>query len=270
MNGELESDLNLLKRIIVAIIFIPLILWIFWNGGLPLGIFLALVALLQTWELQKLFLMKGISLPIIIALLSVFVFLSASYFAFHKLLFAYFLIFLFLFFTELLKKQIQGSVQRISAAVFSVTYTGLLLSSIVRISVLPDGNRMILALLILIWITDTFAYFVGISFGKHRNIFQVSPNKSLEGCLAGISFALIFALALFKIGFLEWNSLLLAALAAGIIGQLGDLFESLLKRDFGVKDSSHVLPGHGGLLDRFDSLLFAAPCYYFFLLMFGK
>jgi len=225
--------MNLLKRIIIAIIFIPILLIVFWIGGLPLGIFLALVALMQMWELQKLFALKLIEIPIITSLLSVFVFLSASYLEFNK-----------------------------------VSYTGLLLSAIPRISFFPDGNRMIVTLLLLIWITDTFAYFVGMKWGKHRNICKVSPNKSLEGFIAGIIFAFAFGFLFYKIGFIAWKPAFLAAVSSGVIGQFGDLFESLLKRDFGVKDSSQLLPGHGGLLDRFDSLMFAAPVYYFLLLFF--
>jgi phosphatidate cytidylyltransferase len=129
---------------------------------------------------------------------------------------------------------------------------------------------MIIALLVLIWITDTFAYFIGMTLGKHRNIFIVSPNKSLEGFIAGIAFAFGFAFLFYKMGFLALKPALFAAFSAGIIGQFGDLFESLLKRDFGVKDSSSLLPGHGGLLDRFDSLMFAAPMFYFLLSFLGN
>jgi phosphatidate cytidylyltransferase len=260
--------MNLLKRIIIAIIFIPILLIVFWIGGLPLGIFLALVALMQMWELQKLFALKLIEIPIITSLLSVFVFLSASYLEFNKLLFAYFWVLFSLLATDVIRNRVDGAVARVAAAIFSVSYTGLLLSAIPRISFFPDGNRMIVTLLLLIWITDTFAYFVGMKWGKHRNICKVSPNKSLEGFIAGIIFAFAFGFLFYKIGFIAWKPAFLAAVSSGVIGQFGDLFESLLKRDFGVKDSSQLLPGHGGLLDRFDSLMFAAPVYYFLLLFF--
>ncbi len=261
--------MNLLKRIVIAIIFIPILLYAFWLGGLPLGIFVAMITFLQMWELRKLFAIKQIDISPVVVLLGVFIFLSASYFDFHKLLFAYFWVLFSIFSLDVILNRIEGAVARISAALFSVSYTGLMLSSIPRISFMENGNKMIISLIILIWITDTFAYFIGLTLGKHRNIFKVSPKKSLEGFIAGIFFSFVFAYLIYRIGFIQWKPALLAAVSAGIIGQFGDLFESLLKRDFGVKDSSKLLPGHGGLLDRFDSLLLAAPVYYFLLIMFG-
>lgn len=100
--------------------------------------------------------------------------------------------------------------------------------------------------------------------GKHRNIFAVSPKKSLEGFLAGILFAFIGAYVLYLCfrGVVDLKLLYLGAVAAGLFGQFGDLAESLLKRDIGVKDSSNIIPGHGGMLDRFDSFIVAAPVFY--------
>jgi len=131
-----------------------------------------------------------------------------------------------------------------------------------------NSSKLLLLLLVLIWITDSAAYFIGMRFGKHRGIFPVSPRKSLEGFIAGIIAPVIVSvilMLLFK--FWTWYIVLLAAFCAGFFGQIGDLFESKIKRMGGVKDSSNIIPGHGGILDRFDSLLIAGPVLYLLLII---
>ncbi|MGQ9819643.1 MAG: phosphatidate cytidylyltransferase [Candidatus Kapaibacteriales bacterium] len=112
-----------------------------------------------------------------------------------------------------------------------------------------------------IWICDSFAYFIGTAFGKHKLAPSVSPKKSWEGAIAGVIGAILsFYLfdTLFELS-IKKGFLLLFSFVVGIIGQLGDLAESKIKRDFNVKDSSNLLPGHGGLLDRLDSIIFVYP-----------
>lgn len=125
-----------------------------------------------------------------------------------------------------------------------------------------------LGFLIMLWANDTGAYLSGRSFGKHKLFERISPNKTWEGFIGGVLLALVIALNLEQyFGTLpkwQWASM---ALIIGVFGTLGDLVESMLKRSLGVKDSGNILPGHGGLLDRFDGLLMAAPLVFFFLLM---
>jgi phosphatidate cytidylyltransferase len=112
-----------------------------------------------------------------------------------------------------------------------------------------------------IWICDSAAYYIGTAFGKHKLFPRVSPKKSWEGAIAGFVFA-ILAMVISKniiIDFLSWNSVIGIGMIVGILGQVGDLIESLFKRDSGVKDSSNLIPGHGGIFDRFDSLIFSSP-----------
>ena len=121
---------------------------------------------------------------------------------------------------------------------------------------------LLIALLILIWAYDSGAYLFGISFGKHRLFERISPKKSWEGALGGtaVSVAASFVLQGFvtEIGFVHW---IIITLLTVIISTFGDLSESMFKRQFGLKDSGGIIPGHGGLLDRFDSLLFAIPVF---------
>lgn len=125
-----------------------------------------------------------------------------------------------------------------------------------------------LGFLIILWSNDTGAYLAGRSFGRRKLFERISPNKTWEGFIGGLLFALLIAFNLEQyFGSLsksEWASM---ALIIGVFGTLGDLVESMLKRSLGVKDSGHILPGHGGLLDRFDGLLMAAPLVFLFLLM---
>jgi phosphatidate cytidylyltransferase len=123
------------------------------------------------------------------------------------------------------------------------------------------GFKYIIMILIAIWICDTFAYAFGILFGKHKLNERVSPNKTIEGGIAGLVGALLTILTVkgFDIIPITWLSAVIIGITVGILGQMGDLVESWFKRDAGVKDSSTILPGHGGMLDRFDSLLFLSP-----------
>ncbi len=124
-----------------------------------------------------------------------------------------------------------------------------------------DWNIIVLSTFISIWASDSFAYFVGRSIGKHKLFERISPKKSWEGAIGGFFGAIVgFALPVYYLApaFSFTLSLILGGLI-GIVGPLGDLSESQLKRDAGIKDSSNIIPGHGGVLDRFDSMLFAAP-----------
>ena len=125
-----------------------------------------------------------------------------------------------------------------------------------------------LGFLIMLWSNDTGAYLAGRSFGKHKLFERISPNKTWEGFIGGVLFAMLIALNLEQyFGSLQkWEWVTMAAII-GVFGTLGDLVESMLKRSLGVKDSGNILPGHGGLLDRFDGLLIAAPLVFLFLLM---
>lgn len=118
-----------------------------------------------------------------------------------------------------------------------------------------------ISILVSIWICDSFAYFIGTAIGKHKLAPSVSPKKSWEGTIAGI-FGAFISFYLFDTIFelsVQNGFLVIFSFAAGVIGQLGDLAESKIKRDFNVKDSSNLLPGHGGLLDRLDSIMFVFP-----------
>jgi len=129
------------------------------------------------------------------------------------------------------------------------------------------GSALVMCTFAGIWICDSAAFFAGKAFGNHKLFPRVSPNKSWEGALVGfvMSAASFAVLAQYFLPFLPLVHAAVLGALIGIVGQIGDLVESLLKRDAGVKDSSHIIPGHGGIFDRFDSILFAAPVTYLYV-----
>lgn len=130
------------------------------------------------------------------------------------------------------------------------------------------GPHILLTVIAFIWINDIFAYLVGVRFGKHRLFERVSPKKSWEGSFGGLIFTLLAALLLAKnVAWIGIADSLMIALIVVITGSLGDLIESKIKREAGVKDSGKLMPGHGGVLDRFDAAFFAIPFVFVYLLM---
>jgi phosphatidate cytidylyltransferase len=159
-----------------------------------------------------------------------------------------------------------GSVHRdLGWICLGLLYLPLLLGHLIPLRLLDDGREWIFLTLVVIMCCDTCAYLVGSRIGKNKLYPLISPNKSIEGAVGGILGAVLGAL-LAKVLFfsaLGVGFALLVGLVLGVAGQLGDLFESLLKRACGVKDSGTMIPGHGGILDRLDSLLFAFPLMYY-------
>ena len=129
------------------------------------------------------------------------------------------------------------------------------------------GGYTVLSVLVMIWICDSAAYYGGRVVGRHKLFLRVSPNKTWEGAVFGFIFSIVTAIAAkyLVLDYLSIGSAIIIGFIVGVFGQVGDLVESLFKRDAGVKDSSNLIPGHGGVLDRFDSLLSVSPLVYLYL-----
>lgn len=175
-----------------------------------------------------------------------------------------FVVFLYLLFYH---KDIHSAAGLAGKTVLGVIYIGIFLSYIIGIRQIEYGGWQIIFLFSIIWANDTFAYFVGKSLGRIKLAPAISPNKTVEGSIAGLigglAAALVFNSFLFKK--LDLINAVLLALVLGILCQLGDLFESMLKRSAGVKDSGSIIPGHGGVLDRIDSAIIPLPFFYYYL-----
>jgi phosphatidate cytidylyltransferase len=153
-----------------------------------------------------------------------------------------------------------------AASAFAAIYIGLPLGALAAVRAEPTGREAVLLLLVVIVISDSAQYYTGRAFGRRPLSPEISPKKTVEGAIGGVVFGTL-ATAIgghYVLASPMWVLALLGA-ALSLLGIVGDLFESLLKRSAGVKDSSHLIPGHGGVLDRIDSWLFAAPVYYVFV-----
>lgn len=181
----------------------------------------------------------------------------------------------------------RDAVTNISVTVFGIFYVGWLTSHVILLRQLTLGPAVtrfnlggagyVIMLLILLWLDDGGAFFAGTSWGKHKLVPAISPNKTVEGSVGGIVMTLVGSMLLKEVGILlnffgvnmfpqmSYLSYALMGLGIAIAGQVGDLCESYLKRDAGLKDTGNLLPGHGGFLDRFDSLIFTAPLFYYYL-----
>jgi phosphatidate cytidylyltransferase len=156
---------------------------------------------------------------------------------------------------------IEGASARIGWLIAGPLYLGALLGVIGLLFLRERGGYWVLLAMLVTWLGDSAAYFVGRSIGRHKLYPIVSPNKSVEGAIAGLFGSMAGALLarFLFLPSLPLTSGLAVAAFAGALGQMGDLSESLIKRSCGVKDSGRIVPGHGGILDRIDALLFAGP-----------
>ncbi len=181
------------------------------------------------------------------------------------------LILLSLFLYALLtKRALSESVQALAITIFGIYYVSWLLGHLVFLRGLVHGKEFVFYVLLIVWSGDTGAYYSGSSFGKHKFAPMISPKKSIEGAVGGLLASLaascIAKLTFFP--FFSWPHYVVLALLLSVIAQLGDLCESMLKRAVNVKDSGSILPGHGGILDRLDGVMFATPILYYYAVIF--
>jgi phosphatidate cytidylyltransferase len=163
------------------------------------------------------------------------------------------------------RRTLEDSLPSSAIAVLATTYVGMLGGSLIRLrNDFPEGSKLVYFLLLVVWLGDSGAYYVGKQFGKHKLSPRISPKKTVEGLVGGVTASVITALVIHFTFFPAFPLLhaVLAGVLLSVAGVIGDLAESMWKRSADVKDSGTLLPGHGGFLDRFDSILFTAPILY--------
>ena len=257
-----------MARILAGIIIVSITTGIVYFGSPLLFLFFAATVLLvAVYEYFKMIDRVGVNgFPILGMVLSLLLLLI--YYFYIDLIIGWGLIAsLTLFGSWFLKEDnVKVAIDQISHSLFGILYVAGLGGYCLLIRKFENGGTLILFLFLIVWLGDISAYYWGKNFGKKPLSLLVSPNKTIEGSIAGL-IGSILAGVIAGTSFLDYLTIghcLLVALLCGIIGQFGDLAESLLKRYVGVKDSSNIIPGHGGFLDRIDSLLFAGPVFYFY------
>jgi phosphatidate cytidylyltransferase len=268
-----------MKRVITALVLIPIVLILVFLGPKWQWLFslaVACVSILAGWEYIVLTKRCGANPPriaVLVALLALFV-VNFQWPEQTPATFGVLGMGLLVYCTFL--KPVQEMIADAAASIFCLLYTGLSLLALPTLKELANGPSLITFLLCVIWAGDTAAYYVGRTWGRHKLAPTLSPGKSWEGAVASLAGGLLVTVGLVQLAALlqKWDIALLSypddlwywlvlATVVNIAGQVGDLSESGLKRSAGVKDSGSLLPGHGGVLDRIDALLLAAPVLWY-------
>ena len=266
------------NRIIVALICVPVFFVVlFFLPDYILAAVISIICAVIAYELIHVIAPKGNERTRIYAVFSAALIPIGAYFNISATVFpAVFLTLMCLMFIEAIiayKTIRKITFAQILITLFGGTLIPLMLSSLVSLRILPGGRLLVLLPVISAFITDGGSYFIGMLLGKHRAFPLVSPKKTVEGCIGGLvvgTLAIIIygVVLLFTTlnGVMFW-ALLIYGVTGAILTELGDLAFSLVKREYDIKDYGRLLPGHGGILDRFDSMIFAAPAMHLLVLV---
>ena len=254
-------------REITALVAAPAAIWI--TGWGPVWLFnatMALICVLAMYEFLALGKAKGYDVPVVLCILIMLLIMAAFILDDLSVELGMFAALLIIPASYVMtSKPLEDSLPSSAVAVLATTYVGMLGGSLIRLhNDFPEGYKLVFFLLLVVWLGDSGAYYVGKQFGKHKLSPRISPKKTIEGLAGGITASIVTAIVIHYTFFPKFP--LLHAIIAGVIlsfaGVIGDLAESMWKRSAAVKDSGTLIPGHGGFLDRFDSILFTAPILY--------
>ena len=266
------------SRTLVNVIGIPCLLGVIWQGGTIFSIFVGVVMVLGAFELCSLAKTDDKSNPslalMLVGVVGICMLYSCLSNYYNYQIYWLMLIVMVAMFFEVFRLK-EGALLNISIVAFAMIWIGLMIGSMIMIRNIAEyGFVITLSMFLSVWICDTFAFFFGTKFGKKKIWPSVSPNKSLVGSISGMLGSILFMVALYSNNIYEGWINLYQVIFLGIIfggfSQLGDFSESLLKRQFGLKDTSDILRGHGGILDRFDSLSIASPLTLLYMIYIGN
>lgn len=262
-------------RVLTGVLGIALAAVLIHLGGIPFLVMVGALATIGLFEYFRMVAKKGVkpfrAVGILAGLILIIIayFNNETFFASNLLMPALIVCLFFMFSIQLIKYGTDDAMRNVAQTFFGVFYVGGLMAHFVLLRnetnpILP-GYHAIWFALICTWSTDTFAYFVGRSLGKKPLAPSISPKKTVEGFFGGLFGSVLAGFIYSTIVQFNPPKAMVIAVVLGLVGQVGDLFESALKRDAGVKDSGKLLPGHGGVLDRFDSALFTLPLTYYLI-----
>ena len=276
MNKE-KGMTNFTTRMFINFLGIPAILLLTRTGGPSFAVFVGLVAVLGQIEFYNLMRMKGFQPWVIGGIGTGITWIAVSYYS-PGLLYPLMMLIFLLYLTIVLFKNIENTTVNTALTFLGFLYLPFMLSILIILREIPrqfggdylEGSRLLMLIFAAIWICDSLAYVFGKWLGKKKIAPTISPGKTWAGCIAGFFGAILTVIIFYYLGwkpeFINFSDMLLIGAIIGIFGQAGDFIESAFKRDAGVKDSSALLMGHGGILDRFDSFIFAPGFVYLYLL----
>lgn len=266
------------SRLLVAVIFIPLLIYIMLQGDLLLLVFTNVIIGVSLFEFFNMMKKSGREVGVEIGLGLGLAIPTYTYLQYKELMNVESILpmlvaagIILLLTERILKKEIKGTSAFVGNTLLGIFYISFMFTHIFGVRSLPNGGSWLLTIQILMWIADSAAYFVGINFGRKffkEGLSPISPKKSKEGLIGSVLFTII---AMFIIRYTWFRNMDLSLLQmfivptiVALVGMLGDLAESMFKREFEIKDSGNILGGHGGILDRFDSLIFVLPVIYYY------
>ena len=269
----MADDLTLTRRIVTSILIVTLaalITFYFPNWMFSLlasgMIGIALFEFFSLVEKKNIFVYKyfGIIIGMCVPVIIYFQMGNEGYFTLEP----FFIVIacLFIFVRQFTRRNGSQALASIAVTLFGLLYIAWFFSFFIKLKFLPDGALLVAFLILVTKMGDIGAYLIGNYFGKHSLIPRISPHKTVEGTIGGLAFSMLSAIA--SKGYLPkfpYGHLIALGFLLGVLAQVGDLAESLLKRDCGVKDSGANLSGFGGMLDLIDSLLFTTPIFYFYV-----
>jgi len=256
----------MITRIISAVVGIPILIGIVTLGGTPLLVALGVVMIMGLREFYQVLSKKGFQ-PVEeigygFTVFLVFSLYTGEDWATLGVYAAFVLTTLVLLLQE--KRTVKDGI----TTLYGILYIPLLMSYIIRVDLLESPPYAIWVIFIIAFATDTFAYFSGRALGKHKLCPRVSPKKTVEGALGGLTGSIVACgvFAYFVIPEALISFMILGAIGS-VVAQMGDLSASMIKRWTGIKDFGKIMPGHGGVLDRFDSIIYTAPLVYYYITM---
>ena len=272
-----------ITRLITGVVIGSFALLAILSGGLYLTALVLAIVVLASKEYTAILKNKGFLPSLKIILISSFIFAGLAYFNRFDLVPLAFTACSIIAFMSVLFRGRQPYIANVATTILGFVYCGWfplhllflrdlggepIYNGLIKQNISSEGAAYALLLFFAVILTDSFCYFTGLKFGKHKLAPVISPNKTIEGSLGGTFTCIIFCLIFgFAIQLPWYHSLILGGIIA-VFAQIGDLCESMIKRDAGVKDSSNILPGHGGFLDRTDSYIFTIPVVYYYLYFF--
>jgi len=266
-DAEAPRAMSRYTREVTAAVLAPLTIWIIgWSHEYVFDAAIAAIAILALYEFLALGMRKGYDMPVVLCMIVTLFIIAAFIPESVSVEMGMFVTLLVIPASYVFRKgNVEDALPASAIAVLATMYVGMLAGSMIRLrGDFVEGPKLVYFLVLVVWLGDAGAYYVGMKFGRRKLSPRISPKKTVEGLIGGIAMSVITAIVIHLTFFHEipLTHAIVVGIVLSITGVVGDLAESMWKRSAAVKDSGTLIPGHGGFLDRFDSILFTAPILY--------